>query len=88
MAPCRAALSIGAYGTAYTVCNIVVQGIQAAAGFPNVYNVKAGCPVPGLCYQFSAVTNFLNAANVQAALGIPSGLQWQSCNFDVNGRSG
>ena len=27
---------------------------------------------------------FLNSAAVQTALGVPSGFQWQSCNFDVN----
>jgi carboxypeptidase C (cathepsin A) len=36
--------------------------------------------------QFSAVTAFLNSAPVLSALGVPQGLQWQTCNFGVNGR--
>ena len=86
LAPCLAALKIGAYETAYALCNGVMQGILSASGIQNVYNVKAGCPAPPLCYDFQAVTTVLNQANVKQALGVPSQLQWEDCNFDVNGK--
>lgn len=82
--PCIGALKAGLYGTAYGLCNGIMQGVLSASGIQNVYNIKAGCPAPPLCYQFQAATNFLNEAAVQAALGVPNGLNWQSCNFDVN----
>ena len=84
--PCIAAVKAGAYGTAYDLCNGVSQGIMRAAGIANPYNIHAGCEVPGLCYQFAAVTSFLNQEDVQKAIGIPNGLQWSSCNFAVNGQ--
>jgi len=68
------------------VCNIVMQGIQSAAGIANVYNIKASCDVPPLCYDFSAATTLLNEPAVQAALNVPSGITWEACNFDVNMR--
>jgi carboxypeptidase C (cathepsin A) len=83
--PCQAALKIGAYGTAFEECNIVMQGILSASGIQNVYNVHAGCPAPPLCYNFDAATSLLNNATIQAALGVAQGIQWQSCNFQVNG---
>jgi hypothetical protein len=50
MAPCRAALDIGAYGTAFALCQVVVEAIQSAAGIQNVYNVKV--IEIGLCVFF------------------------------------
>lgn len=86
MAPCKAAIASGAYTVAYGLCNVVMQGILAAAGIRNVYNIKAGCPAPPLCYSFAAATTFLNDPKVQAALNVPHGITWESCNFDVNRR--
>jgi serine carboxypeptidase-like clade 4 len=84
MAPCKAAIEAGLYTVAYEACNIVMQGIKFAAGIANVYNVKAKCAVPPLCYDFSAATTLLNEPTVQAALNVPHGITWESCNFDVN----
>lgn len=85
MVACGAALKSKAYGIAFGLCNIVMSTVLSAAGNINVYDIREQCMVPPLCYQFSAGTTFLNQANVQAALGIPSGIQWEDCNFGVNG---
>ena len=79
------AIKAGLWELAFVVCNTVMQAIKSAAGIRNVYNVKAGCPFPPLCYDFSAATTLLNTHDIQVALGVPNGLQWQSCNFEVNG---
>ena len=51
----------------------------------NVYDVRIPCKVPGLCYDFSKATAFLNRADVQQSLGVAAeGITWQSCNMQVN----
>lgn len=52
----------------------------------NVYDIRIPCKVPGLCYNFTASTNFMNRADVQTSLGVVSqNITWTSCNFQVNG---
>lgn len=52
----------------------------------NPYDVRIPCEVPGLCYNFSAMTAFLNRADVQQSLGVASaGITWQTCDYTVNG---
>jgi len=55
----------------------------------NVYDVRIPCKVPGLCYDFSKATAFLNRQDVQTSLGVASqNITWQSCNMQVNGMFG
>jgi hypothetical protein len=50
----------------------------------NVYDVRRGCdPSQKLCYDFSAVEDYLDQPEVQEALGVHSqrkGGQWKDCN--------
>eukprot|EP01083_Nonionella_stella_P135252 411432_1 len=48
----------------------------------NPYNLNEKCQVPGLCYDFSAETKWLNNATVQAQIGVD--MKWESCNTIVN----
>lgn len=50
----------------------------------NVYDVRRGCdPNQKLCYDFSAVEEYLDQEDVQEALGVHSerkGGQWKDCS--------
>ena len=48
----------------------------------NPYNLDIKCEVPGLCYDFSAETKWLNNATVQQQIGVD--MKWESCNTLVN----
>lgn len=66
---------------AKTYCSYVANVPYQVTG-KNVYNIKEPCEVPGLCYDFSAVTTWLNVAENQKALGVDK--KWSSCNMGVN----
>jgi len=77
--PCTAeTLAWLACTNAYAVCNagellpIEVSGV-------NLYDVTAKCDKPPLCYDFSAVTDWLNTPTNLAALGAKK-KKWESCN--------
>lgn len=53
----------------------------------NVYDIRIPCEVPGLCYNFTLVTNFFNSPAVQTALGVRPTV-WTTCSYDVNGMFG
>jgi len=48
----------------------------------NPYNLDIKCQVPGLCYDFSADTTWLNNKTVQKQIGVD--MEWESCNTLVN----
>jgi len=48
----------------------------------NPYNLDIKCEVPGLCYDFSAETKWLNNATVQSQIGVD--MEWASCDTLVN----
>ena len=68
---------------AQEVCNQNVMGPYFNSGL-NPYDITIPCVVPGLCYNFTFVTQFMNRADVQAALGVQGTIPWQSCNMAVN----
>jgi len=49
----------------------------------NVYDMRKKCTHPPLCYDFTAVGDYLNSAKVQKVLGVKK--QWDTCNFEING---
>jgi hypothetical protein len=61
----------------------VVANRYEATGL-NPYDVREQCKIKPLCYDFTDVQTFLDNATVQAALGVQSHIDWQSCNFTVN----
>jgi carboxypeptidase C (cathepsin A) len=57
--------------------------IMAAVPGINVYDITKQCEGP-LCYDFSAVSDYLARPDVRAALGVPDFVEWQSCDMDVH----
>jgi len=71
---------------ALSYCGGAMFGPVEAAGW-NQYDLRIKCAVPPLCYDFSAVGNFLNRADVRARLGVPSNVRrWEECSNPVNRR--
>lgn len=67
------------------MCNSIVEGIQLAGGYFNVYDVREKCTHPPLCYDFDALGALLLKPETQAALGVsPKAPKWQSCNMKVH----
>jgi cathepsin A (carboxypeptidase C) len=56
----------------------------------NPYDIRIPCEVPGLCYNFTMVDEWLTDPNVLAALHVRTDKSspWESCNYDVNGDFG
>jgi len=61
------------------VFDIVLQ----AAGNINYYDVRKQCNPAPLCYDMSAIGNYLNQASVRQKLGVPSTVSWQTCSGQV-----
>jgi len=75
-------------GTAMNDCLNTQFGPFENSGL-NVYDIRIPCKVPGLCYNFSQATAFMNRADVQTSLGVRAqNITWQSCNMQVNGMFG
>merc|ERR1719148_384384 len=66
---------------AYSLCMESQTSPVTATGV-NPYNLDIKCEVPGLCYDFSAETEWLNNATVQSQLGVD--MKWASCDTLVN----
>jgi carboxypeptidase C (cathepsin A) len=86
---CAQAVASGNWPIALSLCNAGMSGIllssEIAAGRTiNVYDVRIPCQVPPLCYDFSAVTDFLNQAHIKQALGVKSDITWESCVSGVH----
>lgn len=67
--------------SAFLICNYAETVPYQFTGM-NVYDMREKCKVPPLCYDFSAVTTFLNDEGVQQKLGAKG--KWASCNMIVN----
>lgn len=67
---------------AVAMCNIMELMPVEFTG-RNLYDVRKNCTVPPLCYNFTAVTAYLNTPSVMAALGT-TGHAWQDCNRVVD----
>jgi len=72
-----------ACAAAFTGCALALTAPVQKSGI-NLYDMRIPCKVPGLCYDFSAETAYLNLADVQSQLGVNK--KWESCNMDVNQR--
>jgi cathepsin A (carboxypeptidase C) len=70
--------------TAQSLCNNGQLGPYESSGL-NPYDVRIKCEIPGLCYNFTAATDFLNLASTRSALGVTAkSSDWTSCNMKVN----
>eukprot|EP00928_Gymnodinium_smaydae_P076541 TRINITY_DN5956_c0_g1_i1.p1 TRINITY_DN5956_c0_g1~~TRINITY_DN5956_c0_g1_i1.p1 ORF type:complete len:474 (-),score=75.97 TRINITY_DN5956_c0_g1_i1:518-1939(-) len=64
----------------YEGCNLMSQIPYELTG-KNPYDMRVGCKVRPLCYDFSNVEKYLNNPDVQKALGVKK--KWASCNKAV-----
>lgn len=65
-------------------CNNAQIGPYEQSGL-NPYDVRIKCQVPGLCYDFSAPTAWLDLSSTRSYLNVvPSSSKWSSCNMRVN----
>ncbi|KAJ4788395.1 Carboxypeptidase [Rhynchospora pubera] len=68
--------------SAFDICNSIFDSILEIAGNINYYDIRKLCH-GSLCYDFSAMEDYLNQKDVKDALGIPSGLDFVSCSSTV-----
>lgn len=61
---------------------IVFAPLQVATLGMNVYDIRKPC-VGQLCYDFSALDEYLNDPAVQSKLGVTPYIEWKSCNMAV-----
>jgi len=86
---CVQLINTGDYDDAEQVCGGIMEDVLEYAGNLNVYNIDLQCVPPPLCYDFTNITNYLNDPAVQKKLGVYSqGIQWQTCNYEVNSAFG
>eukprot|EP00929_Paragymnodinium_shiwhaense_P029484 TRINITY_DN1687_c0_g2_i1.p1 TRINITY_DN1687_c0_g2~~TRINITY_DN1687_c0_g2_i1.p1 ORF type:complete len:480 (+),score=88.81 TRINITY_DN1687_c0_g2_i1:67-1506(+) len=81
IAKCNSANASSACSTAYAACNYGELVPYQLTGY-NPYDMRIKCDKPPLCYDFGAVEDFLNSAEVQKQLGVSK--KWGSCNMLVN----
>lgn len=81
IAQCTSNATYDACVEAQSFCNQAFIGPYQETGM-NVYDQRIKCKVPGLCYDFSMDTAWLNSAQVQKELGVSK--KWESCNYAVN----
>lgn len=85
---CQAAIRENCFGdgsscsNAAAYCNGLIEAYEQTG--KNVYDVRKMCNGP-LCYDFSKVISFMNRQEVQTSLGVNQTVQWQPCNYQVNG---
>ncbi|XP_065846742.1 uncharacterized protein [Oscarella lobularis] len=80
---CKGLILTKLWPVALEECQTVLEGVIAAAELKlkrsiNLYDVRKPCSDPPLCYNFDAVTEFLNRKDVQEALGVSRA--WESCS--------
>ena len=69
---------------ALEACQILTELILGNPLNPkfNPYDIRIGCEVPPLCYDFSNAGTYLNEDDIQEQLGV-SGRKWKDCKKDV-----
>eukprot|EP01104_Vermistella_antarctica_P013456 TRINITY_DN4069_c0_g1_i1.p1 TRINITY_DN4069_c0_g1~~TRINITY_DN4069_c0_g1_i1.p1 ORF type:complete len:462 (-),score=128.43 TRINITY_DN4069_c0_g1_i1:401-1738(-) len=79
---CVDLLEKGDLDTAEVVCNLIMRVVLEKNPGINYYNINATCDGP-LCYDFDAVTSYLNLKATQQMLGVNK-ITWEACNDGVN----
>ena len=71
--------------SAFLVCNLALTSPYQMTGL-NPYDIRKQCEVPPLCYDFSAVSDFLNLESTKRALHVDEkhSHAWESCNYGIN----
>jgi carboxypeptidase C (cathepsin A) len=87
---CKAGITMCNAGVPLT-CDLAMFFCQASQFAPvvamsdnvNIYDVRKKC-IGQLCYDFSALTKYLNLPATREKLGVPKGREWQECNMEIN----
>lgn len=71
--------------SASAVCS-QIEGAYYQSGL-NPYDMRIKCEVPGLCYDFSHVSDFMNMESTRTALHVSDHAldEWATCNNIING---
>jgi cathepsin A (carboxypeptidase C) len=75
-----AIINVTACLAAFDACNFLSE-LPIEFGGQNPYDVRIPCEKKPLCYDFDSVIDYLNTAEIQAALGVSK--KWNSCNREV-----
>jgi len=80
---CLSDVTEGNYGEAFYDCSAVFDIVLQGAGNINYYDIRKQCNPAPLCYDFTAITNYLNLESTKQQLGVPSWINWVACNYSV-----
>lgn len=84
-ADCVVQLSNDEWDAAQETCGSLFGTVLSSDPGVNYYDVKLRCDPPPLCYDLTNITNYLNTPSVQQSLGVNPFIEWEACNFQVNG---
>jgi len=84
-ARCRSALTAKDWDEAGYICPGIMQTVLDNNPDINVYDIRKKCNGP-LCYNFTAIGDYLNIPSVQRKLGVIPFRQWAVCSYSVNER--
>ena len=81
---CATLLNLKIYSLASYVCGNIEPSVLGDPENPtyNCYDIRLGCEVPPLCYDFSAMETYLNRDDVQQALDLKK-QTWETCSEEV-----
>ncbi|GKA58472.1 serine carboxypeptidase-like protein [Tanacetum coccineum] len=68
--------------SAFRTCQRILEDVIYSTKNINYYDIRKKCE-GNLCYDFSEVEKFLSETSVKTALGVPSSIQFVSCNHTV-----
>jgi len=73
-----------------SACNNMVNSAMDNMNDINIYNVYADCysqrsPGSPPCIDSNYARMYLNRADLQQAIHVKSGINWEICNFEING---
>ncbi|EAL61486.1 peptidase S10 family protein [Dictyostelium discoideum AX4] len=78
---CQQAIDSGDYNMTTQICNNIMDIVQEYAGNFNVYDVSKTCyPNEPLCYNFTAIIDYLNLASTKQSFGVLPNSTWNVCS--------
>ena len=77
---CQMAYKTGVPTLVDVACGPIIEEVLHYAGNINIYNVDLPCVVPGLCYNFTLQTDYMNLNAVKTALGADPSIDWATCD--------
>jgi len=78
---CQSLISAKSWEKAAATCGSILYTILSSAGNVNPMRVDKRCAIQD-CFNYSAITNYLNEDATRIALGIPDNVFWSACNYN------